>query len=246
MYDCSICNRRYCSVSYDTSVQFVGSSAKIRRHIESQRNLQYNSNMNLYRKCGMIKPMTISLQNYYPSELQIVECIETEEKITLKLKSCSHNCICPKCGVITSQCRGIYNRRVQDLPILGQNVELLIHRDYIVKALAKGDCWSNIYCELQKCGLSCSKTPAYDYMNRIAVVYDIEISRNHNCTPMQREQSKQIAKNDYISRKKLFRFLWMDEELNQSLLLYLQNTYLILKILYTCIKEFRHIFKLGY
>ena len=87
--------------------------------------------MNLYRKRGTINPMNISLQNYYPSKLQIVECIETEEKITLKLKSCSHNCICPKCGAITSQCRGTYNRRVQDLPILGKNVELLINaREY--------------------------------------------------------------------------------------------------------------------
>ena len=120
------------------------------------------------------------------------------------------------------------------------------YRDYIVKALAKGDCRSNIYRELQKRGLSCCRTTAYDYMNRIAAAYDIEISRNHNCTPMQREQAKQIEKYDYISRKKLFRFLWMDEELNQSHLLYLQKTYPILKVLYTCIKEFRHIFKLGY
>lgn len=117
------------------------------------------------------------------------------------------------------------------------------YRDVIVKALAQGICRSNIYRELQKQGLHCGKTAAYDYMNRLAAVYGIELSRQRDCSPQQKEQAKQIAKYDYISRKAVFRYLWMGEKLSPHHLSYLYETYPVLRILYSCIKEFRHIFK---
>lgn len=69
---------------------------------------------------------TLSLQHFYPTELEITEIIETADKIILRLKSHTHSCKCPSCGRETTQYHATYLRRVQDLPILGKNTELHI------------------------------------------------------------------------------------------------------------------------
>ena len=40
------------------------------------------------------------------------------------MKSTSSSCKCPKCNRITQKYHGTYTRKVQDLPILGKNVNL--------------------------------------------------------------------------------------------------------------------------
>lgn len=78
-----------------------------------------------------MKTTDLTLQSYYPQDLQITDCLDAPEKITIKLKSCTHDCTCPSCGTVSYQCHGTYDRRVQDLPILGKSVELQIHaREY--------------------------------------------------------------------------------------------------------------------
>ena len=42
------------------------------------------------------------------------------------MKSTSSSCKCPKCNRITQKYHGTYTRKVQDLPILGKNVQLKI------------------------------------------------------------------------------------------------------------------------
>lgn len=42
------------------------------------------------------------------------------------MKSISKSCKCPKCNCVTDTYHGTYNRKVQDLPILGKNVQLEI------------------------------------------------------------------------------------------------------------------------
>ncbi len=120
------------------------------------------------------------------------------------------------------------------------------YRDYIVKALGEGVCRSNIYRELVKQGLRCGKTAAYDYMNRLAEIHGIDISIMKDATPAQKEKQKQIRKYDYLSRKAVFRCLWMGEELEQGYLAYLYETYPKLRMLYTCIMEWRQIFRVGH
>ncbi len=70
---------------------------------------------------------TLSLQHFYPAELEITEILETTDKIIIKLKSHTHSCKCPSCGTLTTQYHATYVRKVQDLPILGKNTELHIH-----------------------------------------------------------------------------------------------------------------------
>ena len=100
-------------------------------------------------------------------------------------------------------------------------------RDYIIKALNQGICRSSIYRELLKLGLRCGKTAAYEYMNKLADFYDIEVSLMRDCVPVQKEKQKQIQKYDYLSRKNVFRFLWMGEPLDACHLSYLQKSPLL-------------------
>ena len=56
------------------------------------------------------------------------------------MKSTSSSCKCPKCNRITQKYHGTYTRKVQDLPILGKNVQLKIcsHTLMIARQLEKG------------------------------------------------------------------------------------------------------------
>ena len=120
------------------------------------------------------------------------------------------------------------------------------YRNYIMTALRNGICRSNIYRELEKQGLRCGKTAAYDYMNRLAEIQGIDISIMKDATPAQKEKQKQIRKYDYLSRKSIFRYLWMDEELDKRYLSYLYETYPKLRILKICVMEWRQIFSRGH
>lgn len=68
----------------------------------------------------------INFQNFYPKELVINDTIEAQDKIIIKMISCSKQSKCPKCGTVSKHHHGTYERKVQDLPILGKNVELQI------------------------------------------------------------------------------------------------------------------------
>ena len=69
---------------------------------------------------------SIEIQSSFPKELQVIETIETPDKIIIKLRSRTHSCECPSCKTTLPHYNSTYLRRVQDLPILGKSVELLI------------------------------------------------------------------------------------------------------------------------
>ena len=69
---------------------------------------------------------SIEIQSSFPKELQVIETIETPDKIIIKLRSRTHSCECPSCKTTLTHYNSTYLRRVQDLPILGKSVELLI------------------------------------------------------------------------------------------------------------------------
>ena len=70
---------------------------------------------------------TLCLDKFYPeTELMITDVKQQNDKIFIRMKSISSNCKCPKCNCITEKYHGTYNRKVQDLPILGKSVELEI------------------------------------------------------------------------------------------------------------------------
>lgn len=122
------------------------------------------------------------------------------------------------------------------------------YHDQIVRALSEGKCRSVLYRELQAIGLTCGKTAAYDYFNLVAKLYDIELIPLENCSPKQKRLRKNIQKHIYISRKKIFDYLWFDEKLDiePEYFEYLLNKYPIIISLKICIREFRVIFEKGY
>lgn len=70
---------------------------------------------------------TLFLNTFYPEEsLKISNVNQEKDKILIQMQSVTTNCICPKCGRTTNKYHGTYIRKVQDLPILGKNVQLEI------------------------------------------------------------------------------------------------------------------------
>ena len=122
------------------------------------------------------------------------------------------------------------------------------YHDQIVRALSEGKCRSVLYRELQAIGLTCGKTAAYDYFNLVAKRYDIELIPLENCSPKQKRLRKNIQKHIYISRKKIFDYLWFDEKLDiePEYFEYLLNKYPVIISLKICIREFRVIFEKRY
>ena len=122
------------------------------------------------------------------------------------------------------------------------------YHDQIVRALSEGKCRSELYRELQAIGLTCGKTAAYDYFNLVAKRYDIELIPLESCSPKQKQLRKNIQKHIYISRKKIFDYLWFDEKLNiePEYFEYLLNKYPVIISLKICIREFRVIFEKEY
>lgn len=69
----------------------------------------------------------LELQKYYPEEsLRITDVIDEPHKITICMRSVTTTCECHECGKKLTHYHGTYVRKVQDLPILGKNVELHI------------------------------------------------------------------------------------------------------------------------
>ena len=120
--------------------------------------------------------------------------------------------------------------------------------DHIVRSLSNGICRSALYRELQDLGLTCGKTAAYDYFNRIAELYGIELTPLESCTEEQKVLRKKIKKFVYVSRKKIFDYIWFDEILDiaPQHFEYLLDSYPIIYALKVCIREFRMIFEKGY
>lgn len=69
----------------------------------------------------------LDMQKFYPEELRIAAVEQNKSEILLKMYSYTKNCKCPKCGFESSHKHGTYERKVQDLPILGKRVYLLIN-----------------------------------------------------------------------------------------------------------------------
>ena len=122
------------------------------------------------------------------------------------------------------------------------------YHDQIVRALSEGKCRSVLYRELKAIGLTCGKTAAYDYFNLVAKRYDIELIPLESCSPKQKRLRKNIQKHIYISRKKIFDYLWFDEKLDiePEYFEYLLNKYPVIISLKICIREFRVIFEKEY
>lgn len=122
------------------------------------------------------------------------------------------------------------------------------YHDHIVKELSAGKCRSILYRELKEMGMSCKRTAAYDYFNRIVKLYNIELTPLESCTPKQKQLRKNIRKYVYVSRKKIFDYLWFGDklEITPKHFEYMLKKYPVIIKLKMCIQEFRIIFEKSY
>ncbi|MCL2768391.1 MAG: ISL3 family transposase [Synergistaceae bacterium] len=97
----------------------------------------------------MKKKNQLLLRRFFPEEyLRIIEIIDSDTKIIIRLKSVTSECECPGCKTTLTEFHGTYERKVQDLPILGKNVQLLINvREY--------------HCDNEECSVT-TVTESYD------------------------------------------------------------------------------------
>lgn len=68
----------------------------------------------------------LELQSFYPTDLEVANIYQTSGEITIKMFARSKSSLCPKCGTVSCHRHGTYERKVQDLPILGKSVCLLV------------------------------------------------------------------------------------------------------------------------
>lgn len=80
-------------------------------------------------------------------------------------------------------------------------------------------------------------------MNKLIEVQGIEIAVYRSASIESISRKKQLSKFDHLTRRSIFRFLWMNDTVISGYRNYLMETYPIICELYKCIKEFRRIFK---
>ena len=69
----------------------------------------------------------LELQSFYPAELEVANICQTDSKLLIKMFARSKSCTCPRCGAVSEHQHGTYERKIQDLPILGKSTWLLVN-----------------------------------------------------------------------------------------------------------------------
>lgn len=67
---------------------------------------------------------SISLQSFYPENLNIMSIEQDDSVITIHIKSKTKECKCPSCNSVSGELYATHHKKVQDLPILGKRVVL--------------------------------------------------------------------------------------------------------------------------
>lgn len=115
--------------------------------------------------------------------------------------------------------------------------------DYIIKELSAGVSRKDVYRSIIQKGYKGGQTAAYDYMNKIIERFHIDIAVYRSSSADAIQKKKKLQKYDHISRNGVFRFLWMNLDITDNHKSYLLDTYPQLRILLSCIREFREIFQ---
>ena len=68
----------------------------------------------------------LELQSLYPPELEVANICQTDTEIHIKMAR-SKNGTCPKYGFVSAHRHGTYERKLQDLPILGKATWLFVN-----------------------------------------------------------------------------------------------------------------------
>src|SRR5699024_12079606 len=78
--------------------------------------------------------------------------------------------------------------------------------DYIIKALSAGISRKDVYRRLIQKGYKGKLTAAYDYMNKIIKIHQIDIAVYRSSTAESDRKSTRLQKYDHITRSGIIRF----------------------------------------
>lgn len=136
-----------------------------------------------------------------------------------------------------------YDAKVEEV-CLKVNRESILdpYYDDIVKSLQSGMNLKDTYGHIVTLGFSGGRSGASHYMNRVAEELQIDVQKYHSASSETIVKRKAVQAHDYMKRSRIFKFLWMDEQLENHQKEHLLTSYPILGELYTAILEFRQIF----
>jgi len=115
--------------------------------------------------------------------------------------------------------------------------------DDIIKSLQSGMSRTDTFNHIVSLGFTGrSRSGANSYMNQVAEQLQIDVQRYNSASPEVIKKRTAAQKQDYMKRSRIFKFLWMDEQLEHHQKEYLLTTFPVLGELYVAIQEFRQIF----
>ncbi len=124
-----------------------------------------------------------------------------------------------------------------------KHTHLVRYCNYIVTSLKSGMSKADVIRGMQANGYTGGKTAVWDYMRYLVAYYNIEVSLMRSSTPEAMSHKKELEQYEYISRNQIFKYLFMDEALEQRHKPFLIEKYPIIFELDRCVKEFREIFQ---
>lgn len=119
------------------------------------------------------------------------------------------------------------------------------YKDFIIKCLSGGMTQSETSRQLKIKGYAGTDSNARDYMLRMIRAHHINVNKycsSENTKVMKKTSGSTGTKFDYITRKGIFQYLWMDGQLTEYHRQYLFDKYPLLYVIDKCIREFRAIF----
>ena len=119
------------------------------------------------------------------------------------------------------------------------------YKEFIIKCLLKGMTQSETCRQLKQKGYTGTCSNARYYMCHLIKEYNINVKKYSSEVDTGAIGNNPVstgAAYEYITRKGLFQYLWMDGELTDHHRNYIFNKYPVLYIINKCIREFRAIF----
>ena len=116
------------------------------------------------------------------------------------------------------------------------------YTDFIIKSIQSGLTQSTIAKKLAELGYAGTFTNARSFICKVAAANDLEIRKYSNGSSKYNDDGSKKMDIDYITRKGIFQYLWMNGELTQEHRDYLWKQMPILWKVKQCIKEFRYLF----
>lgn len=115
------------------------------------------------------------------------------------------------------------------------------YKNYIISCLNEGKTQSETTRLVMELSCNCGKGNVRQYVHSVVIQYQLDV--NKYVSSSRNNPQNQNSKPDYITRKGIFQYLWLNGELTSEHHKYLWSKYKILPDIEQCIREFREIFQ---